>query len=313
VLAASDALAQNIALAISRLAQISQPVSFSGNLGADNTFTLNAPAPIRATLRLNALTGQLSGTIGAPRSATAKLSGIVFQKGNFAAGFIPQLGEIFTLATAQQTTTSSGTDSSGFSKIGGGTLTIGGGNTYSGGSVSITSRPTYSGGTLIISDGTLSNSSNAVFNGSGTTATLGGSGFSSSVLTTGSGPLTLSGSNVLTGGTNVVFSGTIDSPGGLTSGSNGGLSISGGQILVGNVVVNAGNLSVNLIISSTAASKKYLLAPGATITVQAISGGNNVTITIVNSSANPVAIDSLQTVVDAAVAKNETTFDAGSE
>jgi autotransporter-associated beta strand protein len=167
-------------------------------------------------------------------------------------------------------------------KIGNGTLTFLGDNTYTGGT-------TISSGTLALGNGTTSgsvtgnitNNAALVFNRSNNatySATISGNG---SVAKNGSATLTLSGNNTYTGNT-TINSGTISLTGSLANSavsiaSGAGLNTSGG-LSENSTVVNSGNFTVNAAetIGSLSGSGNTILngnlTTGALSTLEEISG-----------------------------------------
>ncbi|GEM_PF-6588696 len=157
------------------------------------------------------------------------------------------------------------------------------------------------------------------------------SGATGAITVTGSntngGTLVLSGSNTYTGGTTVsggsltfgytsggVSGATLELSGGSTY--TGGTNISTGSLTLGtsgsgvmavNVVTSGNTLSVDLTTGFPANS--ISIAPLAKLNVHALSGGDSVTITFINSGTTSVTLTNLQSAVDAAVAAGQTTVD----
>jgi fibronectin-binding autotransporter adhesin len=265
----------------------SQTVSVAGSLGTDNSFALPLLAASRVTLQADETTGRISGKTISPHGASRSFGGVVFQKQNFAAGLITQLGEIFTITPAQSNNGSAGnSSSSGVVKTSGGTLILTAGNPYGNGT------------TINLNGGLLTSGSNV-----GVTTFPNPSG--SEILRVSGGNSYAGGATISLGGFNA-GSGTV---GAVTSGSS--IVLSGSNLYTGGTVLNSGTLNINLITNSALASQKFTIAPGVTLNVQTVSAGNPVTITIINTGTSPVTVNPLQSLVNTALASNQTTVELG--
>ena len=180
------------------------------------------------------------------------------------------------LAALGATSTRAGTAGGSLTKIGKGTLTLSGVNTYTGGT-SIT------GGVLAISNdnnlggakGTLNFSNDATLKTlasitSARSGVLGPVG-DTSVGTGGGTSVGTGGGTIDTNGVDSTLSGVFSGNGGLTKIGDGGLTLSGMNTYKGDTIVNAGSLSVN----GALASSKTTINTGALLVGMGTIGGQS--------------------------------------
>ena len=151
----------------------------------------------------------------------------------------------------------------GQTKIGAGTLTLSGGNSYVGGT-------TINAGTLAVAaDNNLGNGSGALAFGGGTLQYL--AGFTSNRAVT----LNAGGGSFDTNGNNATLGGTLSGVGGLTKTGAGALTLSGSNSYSGATTINAGTLIVNGAIANSAVTVNSgaMLAGTGTVGATTINSG----------------------------------------
>jgi autotransporter-associated beta strand protein len=232
------------------------------------TLTLSGSSTYAGATNVNAGTLQ-AGAVNAlsPFSAFTVADGATLELNNFnqTIGSLAGAGSVMlgsaTLTTGNDntSTTFSGTISGrgGLTKIGAGTLTLSGNNSYSGGT-------TINAGTLAVSsDSNLGNSSGGLAFGGGTLQFLSG------LSTTRGVTLNAGGGTFDTNGNNATLGGPISGAGGLTKIGAGTLTLAGGNSYSGGTALNAGTLAVG---SSNALGTGALTFANGT-TLQAAANG----------------------------------------
>jgi autotransporter-associated beta strand protein len=232
------------------------------------TLTLSGSSTYAGATNVNAGTLQ-AGAVNAlsPFSAFTVAGGATLELNNFnqTIGSLAGAGSVMlgsaTLTTGNDntSTTFSGTISGrgGLTKIGAGTLTLSGNNSYSGGT-------TINAGTLAVSsDSNLGNSSGGLAFGGGTLQFLSG------LSTTRGVTLNAGGGTFDTNGNNATLGGPISGAGGLTKIGAGTLTLAGGNSYSGGTALNAGTLAVG---SSNALGTGALTFANGT-TLQASANG----------------------------------------
>ncbi|WP_157959132.1 cadherin domain-containing protein, partial [Marinomonas shanghaiensis] len=169
----------------------------------------------------------------------------------------------------------SSTNSSGIIKVGSGTLTLSGANTYTG-------STTVSAGKLLLQGGSAIADSSAVTIGSGAELELRNNETVGSLA--GAGSLTLNGGTLTTGGndSSTTFSGVIqdgDGTGGLTKTGSGTLTLTGNNTYSGATTVSAGTLIAGSDTALGAATAGTAVSSGATLQLgSGVSIAENVSI-----------------------------------
>ena len=142
-------------------------------------------------------------------------------------------------------------------KIGTGTLTLSGNNTYAGGlnliagQVNINSATALGTGTFTISGGTIDNTSGATVTQTNNNAVVWAASFTftgTSSLNLGTGAVTLTAAPTVTSSTtatNLIVGGVISGAFGLTKSGNGMLTLAGANTFTGTTVLSAGTIDIN--------------------------------------------------------------------
>ena len=238
---------------------------FTGNAtGGNAQFITNAGGTV-----------DFSGTSG-PAGANQLTAGSIEGAGTYFLG-----ANQLTVGGNNLTTTVTGTIEDGGSfggtgasvvKVGAGTLTLSGINTYSGGT-------TINGGTLAVAaDNNLGGSAGALAFGGGTLQFL--SGFTTNRTVT----LNAGGGTFDTNGNNATLAGTIGGTGGLTKLGLGTMTLSGTSSYLGGTAVNAGTLQAGAT-NAFSPFSAFTIASGATLnlasfnqTIGSLAGAGNVTL-----------------------------------
>jgi hypothetical protein len=269
--------------------------SLSGNTTVDstNSVSLSSNGKVLAQLRVDPVTGRVSGTFTPPGGSPTTFGGVVFQTDNFVAGLFagPAHAGTFELKPGDAAQFSGGVTQNG-GGTSGGTLNLGinqgGGGSAStiavnpGGGTSSTGGTLTTGGTLNLGGGTtLSSGVTLSMGGSGATVSAGGSLTLAGGPNTGSGavivsiPSGRSTSAILNSGT---FNGTVGSVGLVTAGT-GNLTLAGtGSTSSGALTItqltNAGTSTSNIIDSGSSLSLVRPIVPIVPIGTTLINGTN---------------------------------------
>jgi autotransporter-associated beta strand protein len=228
-----------------------------------------------ATVDLNGFDteiGRLSGagtiTSGVAGTATLALTNLTGEDSTFSGGIEDGAGTVAVIKVGGGTLTLTGANSySGDTTVNGGTLAITGS-----GSIASTGVTVNSGAVLSIDGGALSSVAGLTLNGTGNLTLVGSASIGSLASASGTSTVTL-GANTLTiggNGANTTFAGAISGLGGLTKEGIGTLTLSGANSYSGATLVDEGTLTISngTALGTTAAGTT--VADGATL---ALTGG----------------------------------------
>ena len=182
----------------------------------------------------------VSGQVSAA-GMTFNTTSYVIQSGTLS---LPAGGTQINVEAASASISSAIGGTGGMTKLGSGTLTVSGNNTYSGSTAINAGILTASGTSALSSSSTvvLANTAGVTLNLStnATAGSLAGGGANGGSVTLGSHTLTVGADN-----TSTTFSGSISGTGGLTKTGSGTLTLNGTNSYTGTTTINAGTLAVS--------------------------------------------------------------------
>jgi fibronectin-binding autotransporter adhesin len=238
----ADGITNNASLIFNR----SNALTHSGNIGGTGTLTqqgggvltLSGSNSYSGGTTLNAGTLNLGSSGAIATTGTITFAGGILQFSasnttDYSARFSNAAGQAYNLDTnSQSVTLATGLTSSGgtLTKLGAGTLSLSGANTYSG--VTTISAGTLSignGGTTGSVAGDITNNASLIFNRSNALTYTGNIGGTGSVTKQGAGTTTLSGTNSYSGGT-TLSAGTLGLGSSGAIGTTGTISFGGGTM-----------------------------------------------------------------------------------
>ncbi len=264
-------------------ASIDGVISGTGALIKDGSgsLTLSNANTYSGNTTINAGTLAVTGSLGTSRSY---------------AGNISNSGVLTYNSSLNQTLSGIVSGTGSLSKLGVGTLTLSGANSYSGDTL-------INAGTLTVS-GSLANTS-AVNILSGATYNLGASDTVGSI--TGAGNITLNSYTLTSGGDNTStnFSGVISGSGALTKSGNGILTLSGANEYTGNTTVTSGGTLKLANASALSSSSSVTVSSGGTLDLNSYSLSNTLNLAgtgvssvgaLYNSSTSGITIGGIITL-----------------
>ncbi len=264
-------------------ASIDGVISGTGALIKDGSgsLTLSNANTYSGNTTINAGTLAVTGSLGTSRSY---------------AGNISNSGVLTYNSSLNQTLSGIVSGTGSLSKLGVGTLTLSGANSYSGDTL-------INAGTLTVS-GSLANTS-AVNILSGATYNLGASDTVGSI--TGAGNITLNSYTLTSGGDNTStnFSGVISGSGALTKSGNGILTLSGANEYTGNTTVASGGTLKLANASALSSSSSVTVSSGGTLDLNGYSLSNTLNLAgtgvssvgaLYNSSTSGITIGGIITL-----------------